>query len=105
MTILPVTKAVSYTHLIAWVKATFPVERKKEMKGQPWGVLYNKYKDVALDPDELENRISALIQDPDVTNQRGVYLYVLNGKEKHLNIRQFDERKMCIRDSMLYCFR
>ena len=62
------------------------------MKGQPWGVLYNQYKGVALDPDELENHISALIQDPDVTNHRGVYLYVLDGKEKYLNIRHFDER-------------
>lgn len=81
-----------FQQVIAWVKATFYVERKKEMKGQPWGDLYNKYKDVTLDPDLLEKRISALIQDPDVTNHRGIYLYVLNSKEKHLNIRQFDER-------------
>ena len=81
-----------FQQVIAWVKATFYIERKKEMKGQPWGELYNKYKDVSLDPDALEKRISALIQDPDVTNHRGIYLYVLNGKEKHLNIRQFDDR-------------
>lgn len=83
---------VYFQNVITWVKATFYVERKREMKGQPWGALYNQYKDVSLDPDALEERISALIQDPDVTNQRGIYLYVLNGKEKHLNIRQFDER-------------
>lgn len=83
---------VYFQNVIAWVKATFCVERKKEMKGQPWGELYNQYKDVPLDPDILEERIAALIQDPDVTNHRGIYLYVLNGKEKHLNIRQFDER-------------
>jgi len=83
---------VYFQNVVAWVRATFHVERKKEMNGQPWGVLYNEYKDLALDPDELEGRISALIQDPDVMNHRGVYLYVLNGKEKHLNIRQFDER-------------
>lgn len=81
-----------FQNVIAWVKATFYVERKKEMKGQPWGELYNEYKDVPLDPDVLEERISALIQDHDVTNHRGIYLYVLNGKEKHLNIRQFDDR-------------
>jgi hypothetical protein len=83
---------VYFQNVVAWVKATFYVERKKEMKGQPWGELYNEYKDVPLDPEVLEERISALIQDPDVTNHRGIYLYVLNGKEKHLNIRQFDER-------------
>lgn len=81
-----------FQKVIAWAKATFPVERKKLMKGQPWGVLYNTYKDAKLDADALEESISALIQDPDVTNHRGIYLYVLNGKEKHLNIRQFDER-------------
>jgi hypothetical protein len=83
---------VYFQNIITWVKATFPVERKKEMKGQPWGVLYNKFKDEVYDPDALESRISKLIQDPDVQNIRGVYLYVLTGKEKHLNIRQFDER-------------
>lgn len=81
-----------FQNVIAWVKATFPVERKTVMKGQPWGVLYNAYKDASLDPVVLEKRIAALIQDPDVTSHRGIYLYVLNGKEKHLNIRQFDER-------------
>ena len=83
---------VYFQNVIAWVKATFPVERKSLMKGQPWGKLYNTYKNTKLDPVALEERISALIQDPDVSNQRGIYLYVLNGKEKHLNIRQFDER-------------
>ncbi|UOB23379.1 DUF262 domain-containing protein [Pseudomonas orientalis] len=83
---------VYFQNVVAWVRATFPVARNKEMKGQPWGELYNVYKDVSLDPVELEDRISALLQDPDVTNYRGVYHYVLNGKEKHLNIRQFDER-------------
>lgn len=83
---------VYFQNVITWVNATFYEKRKKLMKGQPWGALYNEYKDVALDPDALEKRISALIQDPDVSNQRGIYLYVLNGKEKHLNIRQFDER-------------
>lgn len=83
---------VYFQNVITWVRATFYVERKKEMKGQPWGVLYNEYKDVPLDPDVLEQRISALMQDQDVTNHRGIYLYVLNGKEKHLNIRQFDDR-------------
>ncbi len=83
---------VYFQSVIAWVNATFYIQRKKEMKGQPWGHLYNKYKDVQLDPDAIEKRIHSLIQDPDVTNHRGIYLYVLDGKEKHLNIRQFDER-------------
>ena len=33
-----------------------------------------------------------MILDEDVSNQRGIYLYLLSGNEKHLNIRAFDER-------------
>lgn len=31
--------------------------------------------------------------DDDVTNKRGVYLYVLSGNEKHLNIRAFTDNE------------
>ncbi|QOC22233.1 DUF262 domain-containing protein [Wenzhouxiangella sp. AB-CW3] len=83
---------VYFQNVVAWVRATFPVERKKEMKGQPWGILYNQHKDADLDPDALEEQVAKLMADPDVTNKKGIYLFVLNGKEKHLSIRQFDER-------------
>lgn len=83
---------VYFQNVVAWVRATFSVERKREMNGQPWGILYNEYKDADLDPDALEEQVSKLMADPDVTNKKGIYLYVLNGKEKHLSIRQFDER-------------
>ncbi len=83
---------IYFQNVVAWVRATFPVERKREMNGQPWGMLYNDYKDADLDPDALEERVSKLMADPDVTNKKGIYLFVLNGKEKHLSIRQFDER-------------
>jgi len=83
---------IYFQNVIAWVKATFPVERRKEMNGLPWGELYNQYKDAELDPDLLEKRTSALMKDVDVTNKKGIYLYVLSNKEKHLNIRKFDER-------------
>lgn len=83
---------VYFQSVVAWVRATFPVERKREMNGQPWGMLYNEYNKADLDPDALEEQVSKLMADPDVTNKKGIYLYVLNGKEKHLSIRQFDER-------------
>lgn len=84
---------VYYQNVIAWVKATFPVERKKEMKGLIWGTLYNEYKEADLDPDALEEEVGKLMADSDVTNKKGIYLFVLNRKEKHLSIRQFDERE------------
>lgn len=79
-----------FRRVIEWVQAIFPVKRK-EMKGIEWGLLYNAYKDAVLDPDALENRIKALLIDDDVTNNKGVYAYVLTGEEKHLSIRAFTE--------------
>lgn len=76
--------------VINWVKAVFPTYRK-EMKGLDWGFWYNKLKDEKFNVKELEERVSLLMQDEDVTNRRGIYQYVLFGDEKHLNIRQFKE--------------
>ena len=73
---------------MAWVKATFPNYRK-EMKAVPWGELYNKFKDEELDSAKLEEQVANLMADEDVTNKRGIYSYLLDGQEKHLNIRAF----------------
>lgn len=75
--------------VINWVKATFPNMRKKLMSGQDWGIFYNKYGENAYDPKALEKQILELIDDEDVTNQKGIYGYLLSGNEKYLNIRAF----------------
>lgn len=79
-----------FQDVISWVKATFPKYRK-EMKGLDWGSLYNQYKDQVFDTDKLEEQITALMIDEDVTKKSGIYLYVLTGEEKHLNIRAFSD--------------
>jgi 5-methylcytosine-specific restriction endonuclease McrA len=33
------------------------------------------------------------MKDDDVTNQKGIYTYVLTGEERYLNIRAFDQRQ------------
>ena len=81
-----------FQSVINWVKATFPKYRK-EMKGVAWGLLYNEFKDAKLDHKKLETEIAKLMQDEDVTNKKGIYEYVLTGKEKHLNIRAFSENQ------------
>ncbi|WP_425616705.1 HNH endonuclease family protein [Anatilimnocola sp. NA78] len=81
--------------VIAWVKATFPTYRGKVMKGVEWGELYNTYKEQELDPAKLEAEISKLMADDDVENKKGIYRYVLDRNEKHLNIRKFtDSQKL-----------
>jgi hypothetical protein len=59
------------------------------MKGIPWGFLYNKLKDQKYDSKKLEDEVSLLMEDEDVTNKKGIYSYVLTRKEKFLNIRSF----------------
>ena len=82
-----------YFHsVINWVKAIFPNCRRKLMQGIEWGIFYNKYKDNNYDPKVFEKRIVELLEDDDVSNQRGIYEYLLNGNEKHLSIRAFSDK-------------
>lgn len=81
-----------FRSVLDWVEATFPNYRKQIMKGVPWGILYNQYGKTAHDPDTLEKRIAELELDDDVTNQRGIFEYVLGGDEKCLSIRKFSEK-------------
>lgn len=74
--------------VIAWVAATFP-KRRREMKTVQWGELYNEFKDAELDSATLEKQVATLMADEDVTKKPGIYSYVLDGQEKHLNIRAF----------------
>ena len=81
-----------FQSVINWVKAVFPKYRK-EMKGTQWGFLYNEFKNQKLDSKKLEEEITELMQDEDVTNKKGIYSYVLDRKEKCLNIRTFSNNQ------------
>jgi len=81
-----------FKKVISWVQSTFIVYRS-EMKGLPWGIFYNKYSEMKVDPQKLEDQISNLMQDEDITNQKGIYFYVFNKEERNLNIRTFDQRQ------------
>ena len=80
-----------FQNVIAWVRKTFPNYRK-EMAHVNWGELYNQFKDRDLDPEKLEEKVSQLMQDEDVTKKSGIYYYVLTGKERYLSIRAFNDR-------------
>ena len=77
--------------VISWIETTFPVKRKKLMKGVDWGSLYNRFKDNDYSTDELESEVSKLIMDDDVQNKKGIYPYILTRNEKHLSIRSFSD--------------
>lgn len=81
-----------FKSVIEWTESLFPKYRR-EMKGIPWGELYNAHKDKTFNPQELEEQAAKLMQDEDVTNKKGIYFYVLGENEKHLNIRAFSEQQ------------
>ncbi len=82
--------------VVEWVGKTFTNVRVKLMKGLPWGIYYNKYGKKTYDPVVLEERIAQLLRDDedvgDITNQRGIYEYMLDGDERHLSIRRFSDK-------------
>lgn len=83
-----------FQSVINWVQMIFPKYRK-EMKGRDWGTFYNKYRknedgtDRVFDSTSFEKRIVELMEDEDVTNNSGIYEYLLSGDERHLSIRAF----------------
>ena len=81
--------------VINWVNAKFPPANsavKKLMKGQDWGIFYNQFQNKPLDKTVLAGRIADLIDDDEVENKRGIYAYLLTGKEKYLNLRAFSDK-------------
>jgi hypothetical protein len=79
-----------FQSVINWARLTF-VKYRKEMKGVNWGKLYNQFKDVKFDTNKLEEEVSKLMQDNDVTKKSGIYEYLLTKDEKSLSIRAFDD--------------
>lgn len=82
-----------FRNVIDWVEQTFPRYRK-EMKGLDWGRLYDEYHENIYDTNKLEEQISALMADEEVTSKKGVYEYVLSNcmKERVLSVRAFSEK-------------
>ena len=79
-----------FQSVINWVRLIF-VKYRKEMKGVNWGKLYNQFKDTKFDTNKLEEEVSKLMQDNDVTKKSGIYEYILTKDEKSLSIRAFDD--------------
>ena len=84
-----------FQRVIEWVERFFSTYRK-EMKGLPWGIYYNRYHKNAYNPIALEQEIATLMADADVTMKSGIYKYVLekaigNNDPSVLGIRAFDD--------------
>lgn len=79
-----------FTNVINWINTLFP-EYRKEMKGVSRGELYNTYHETQYDSVSLENKIKKLMIDDEVQSKKGIYEYLFDGLEKHLNLRSFSE--------------
>lgn len=83
--------------VIEWVAATFPKKRSRIMRKVDWGPLHALHGGDALDPDALEEEIGRLVglggrggTNP-IRNLPGIYEYVLDRDERHLDVRAFDD--------------
>lgn len=81
-----------FQSVINWVKIIFPNYRK-EMKWIDFWILYNQYKNTFFDSNKLEQEITKLMQDEDVTKKSWIYEYLLTWKEKFLSIRAFTDKQ------------
>lgn len=74
-----------FSSVIEWVKTTFGEKYyRKEMKGLDWGRLWDTYHDKPYDCEQLEGEIKQLMIDDEVTDKKGIYEYVLSGKDENL---------------------
>ena len=81
-----------FNSVMNWIKVVFPKYRR-EMKGVNYGILYNNFKDKEFDAKEIEEEITKLMQDEDVTKKSGIYEFVLTRNEKYLSIRAFTDKQ------------
>lgn len=82
-----------FSSVIAWVASTF-TKKRSQMKSVQWGPLHARFASVTYDANHLEERVAALMADPDVHRKVGIYEYLLGGETetKLLEIRVFDEK-------------
>ena len=79
--------------VLSWVNSVFPTVYS-EMKGLDWGTLYERYHHQPYDPSKVDERVVTLMDDPQVTDRKGIFEYVLGGEQnpRLINIRVFDKR-------------
>lgn len=81
-----------FQNVLNWAITNFDLKRfRKIMKGLDWALLYDNYHDSTLDTASLGARISQLMRDSEIQRQSGIIPYVLDGDERHLDLRAFPE--------------
>lgn len=81
-----------FNAVIDWISSVF-TDVENEMRGLPWGELYEKYHSIAYNPADVHNLVQKFYSDLFVKNRKGVFEYILGGCKDHklLEIRVFDD--------------
>lgn len=80
-----------FSEVIEWVATTFLDKFAPHMKGLDWGDYWLRFGQVNYEPPTITASVRSLLEDPYVSNKRGVFEYVLGGEKekKLLGIRVF----------------
>lgn len=80
--------------VIDWVGGIFTAPPDKAMRGIEWGRLYETYKHQSYRPSQMTADAEELLEDPAVDSKKGIYEYLLGGKEdpRLLDVRIFDAK-------------
>ena len=79
--------------VIDWIDSVFEYTGS-EVCGLEWGRLYRQYHTNAYSKDEVTKRVDELLADSQVTNNKGIFEYILGGENDTalLNVRVFDDK-------------
>jgi 5-methylcytosine-specific restriction endonuclease McrA len=82
-----------FTSVIDWIGSVFTRPPDTEMRGLEWGRLYELYHSSSYNAGVLDSEVEALRGDPAVRSIKGIYEYLLGGKNdpQLLSIRLFDD--------------
>ena len=81
-----------FNSVIDWISSVF-IDVDSKMCGLKWGRLYEQYNKNSYNPQEVSVKVRELLEDPCVTDKKGIWEYILDGCQHSelLNIRVFDE--------------
>jgi len=86
-----------FKNVISWVENNF--KNKKISKGLAWGHFYNKFSKNKFNLNLIESKVKKFILDDEITNNKGIYPFILTGKEKYLSLRSFsDSQKLKVHE-------
>ncbi len=85
-----------YRKVIDWIHSVFGEQGLKGMEGNDWGKWYREFGDRTFNREQMTIDVEALLKDEDVSNDKGVYPYLLSGKHpeyrRYLSLRGFTKR-------------